>query len=110
MINLKTPLTEATDRERWAARGASFVTKVKATKMVWFPPGPGDASGKAASTAKKATKQAGGTASKTAKKTTGTAKKKTSGATKRATGAAKKSGATAKGVTKKATGSGSKGG
>ena len=60
-----------TDREKWAARGASFVTKVKATKAVWFPPEPVGTSKKAASTAKK-------TGTKTAaKKTTAAAKKST---------------------------------
>lgn len=86
MIDLKSPLKNATDRKAWEARGATFVAKVKATKAVWFPPGPVDTGTKAASTAKKATR-------KTAKKTTGkatAAAKKSSGGTKKATGAAKK--------------------
>ena len=62
-----------TDREKWAARGASFVAKAKATKVVWFPPKPVETGKKAASTAKKATKRV-------TKKTTGAAKKTTNGA------------------------------
>ena len=71
MMKITGPLTSVTDREQWAARGASFMTKVKATKLVWFPPGPGETGGKAASTAKKATKRAGGAASRSAKKVAG---------------------------------------
>jgi hypothetical protein len=71
-----------TDRGKWAARGASFVAKAKATKVVWFPPKPVETGKKAASTAKKATTGA-------TKKTTGAAKK-TTGAAKKTTGAAKK--------------------
>ena len=70
-----------TDREKWAARGASFVAKAKATKVVWFPPKPVETGKKAASTAKKATTRA-------TEKTTGTAKK-TTGAAKKTTGVAK---------------------
>jgi hypothetical protein len=71
-----------TDREKWAARGASFVAKAKATKVVWFPPEPVETGRKAASTAKKTTKRA-------TKKSTAAAKKST-GAAKKTTGAAKK--------------------
>ena len=74
MIEIKSRWQSVTDRERWAARGASFVTKAKATKVVWFPPKPVETGKKAASTAKKATKNA---AKKTTKKTTGAAKKST---------------------------------
>jgi hypothetical protein len=70
-----------TDREKWAARGASFVAKAKATKVVWFPPKPVETGKKAASTAKKATTRA-------TEKTTGAAKK-TTGAAKKTTGVAK---------------------
>jgi hypothetical protein len=63
-----------TDREKWAARGASFVAKAKATKVVWFPPKPVETGKKAASTAKTATTRA-------TKKTTGAAKKTTKGTT-----------------------------
>ena len=71
MIEIKRRLQSVTDRERWAARGASFVMKAKATKAVWFPPEPVETGKKAVSTAKKATK-------KTTKKTTGAAKSVTS--------------------------------
>ena len=70
MIEIKSRLKSVTDTEKWAARGASFVAKAKATKAVWFPPEPAETVNKAASTAKKSTK-------KTAKKTTGAAKKAT---------------------------------
>ena len=72
-MDINNRLKGVTDREKWAARGASFVAKVKATKAVWFPPEPVGTSKKAASTAKKATKRA-------AKRTTGAAKKSTSAA------------------------------
>ena len=70
MIDIKGELKGVADREKWAARGASFVAKAKATKVVWFPPEPVGTSKKAASTAKKTTKRA-------AKRTTGAAKKST---------------------------------
>jgi TATA-box binding protein (TBP) (component of TFIID and TFIIIB) len=76
MIEIKSRWKSVADRERWAARGASFLTKAKATKAVWFPPKPVETGKNAASTAKKATKK---TAKKTAKKTTGAAKKTSSG-------------------------------
>ena len=72
MIEIKNRLKGVTDKEEWAARGASFVAKVKATKAVWFPPKPVDTGAKAASTGKKATNRA-------ATKTTGAAKKATGG-------------------------------
>jgi hypothetical protein len=73
-----------TDREKWAARGASFVAKAKATKVVWFPPKPVETGKKAASTAKKATTGATEKMTGAAKKTTGAAKK-TTGAAKNVT-------------------------
>jgi hypothetical protein len=76
MIEIKSGWKSVTDRERWAARGASFVAKAKATKAVWFPPQPADAGKKAASTAKKTTKKATKKATGTTKKATGTAAKK----------------------------------
>ena len=82
MIDIKSGWKSATDTERWAARGASFVAKAKATKMVWFPPEPAESGKKAAATAKKTTKKA-------TKKSTGAAKK-SAGAAKRSTGTAKK--------------------
>lgn len=79
MTEIKSQWKSVTDRERWAARGASFVAKARATKVVWFPPKPVETGKKAASTAKKATK-----------KTTKGATKKTTGAAKKTAGAAKK--------------------
>jgi len=81
MIEIRSRWESVTDRERWAARGASFVAKAKATKVVWFPPKPVEAGEKAASTAKKATKKA---TKRTTKKATGAAKK-TTAAVKKAT-------------------------
>lgn len=57
MIEIRSRLRTVTDTGQWAARGASFVAKVKATKVVWFPPKPAETGKNAASTAKKATKQ-----------------------------------------------------
>ena len=82
MIEIKRRLQSVTDRERWAARGASFVAKAKATKAVWFPPQPAAAGKKAASTAKKTTKKATKKATGTTKKATGTAAKKATKSTK----------------------------
>ena len=83
-MDINSRVKGVTDREKWAARGASFVAKVKATKAVWFPPEPVGTSKKAASTAQKATTRA-------AKRTTGAAKKSTAAAksTKGAKGAKK---------------------
>lgn len=90
MIDLKSPLKGATDRDVWAARGTTFVAKVHATKLVWFPPEPVKGGTKAATRAADATKKAaGGTAKKTTRKATAAAKKSSS-STKKATGAAKK--------------------
>ena len=75
MTEVKSRWKRVTDREKWAARGASFVAKAKATKVVWFPPKPVETGKKAASTAKKATKRV-------TKKTTGAAKKTTNGTKK----------------------------
>lgn len=79
MIQLESRWRNVTDKEKWAARGASFVAKAKATKVVWFPPKPVETGTKATSAAKK-----------TAKKATNKATKKTTGATKKTAGAAKK--------------------
>ena len=110
MIDIKSPLKGVRDRERLAALGASFVAKVKATKVVWFPPAPLEAGEKVASTTTKATKKASakatGAAERTAAKATGAAERttaKTPGAakkaTKKTTGAAKKATTGVKGVT-----------
>jgi hypothetical protein len=58
MIAINSQWRSVTDREKWAARGASLVAKAKATKVVWFPPKPVETGKKTASTAKKATKKA----------------------------------------------------
>jgi hypothetical protein len=78
MIDLNSQLKSVTDREKWAARGASFVAKAKATKAVWFPPKPVETGKKAASTAKKTTKR-------TTRKTAGAAAKKTAKGTNKVT-------------------------
>jgi hypothetical protein len=75
MIEIKSRLKTVMDREKWAARGASFVAKAKATKAVWFPPHPAKTGKTAASTAKKTSKKTAGAAKKTSKKTSGAAKK-----------------------------------
>jgi hypothetical protein len=82
MIELADRWKSVTDKEQWAARGASFMAKAKATKTVWFPPDPADSGKKGASKAKKATtgaakKATGRTATKKA-----TAAKKTASRTK----------------------------
>lgn len=74
MTYLKSASRSVTDREKWGARRASFVAKVKATKAVWFPP-------RTAETGKKTSR---------AKKTITTARKKTTGAAQKRAGAAKK--------------------
>jgi len=53
MIEIKNRWKRTTDKQRWAARGASFVAKVKATKVVWFPPKPVENGKKTAATATK---------------------------------------------------------
>jgi hypothetical protein len=83
MIDIKDRIKGVTDTEQWAARGASFVAKVKATKAVWFPPEPVETGKKAASTATKATKKAAKKPSGAARKTTAAAKKSTSSTTKK---------------------------
>jgi hypothetical protein len=70
MVEIKSSWKSVTDKQTWAARGASFVAKTKATKAVWFPPKPGKSGKKAASAAKRQTR-------KTTKRTTGAAKKAT---------------------------------
>jgi len=70
MIEINRQWKGVADREKWAARGASFVAKAKATKVVWFPPKPVETGKKPASTAKKATKRASKKANGAAKKTT----------------------------------------
>jgi len=78
MVDVTGLWKNATDKGRWSSRVASFVAKVKATKVVWFPPAGGDSAAKAASKATRTTKK---TARKTTKKASGAAKK-TASATK----------------------------
>ena len=93
MVEIKSQWNSVKDKEKWAARGASFVAKAKATKVVWFPPNPVETGQKAAaSRTKKETRRA-------TNKTTGAAKKTTVGAA----GAAKKTTDGAAGAAKKAT-------
>ena len=86
MIEIRSRLKSLTDKEKWAARRASFVAKAQATKVVWFPPEPVETGTQAASAAKKATRKTASGASKRASSSA----KKTTGAAKKATGAAKK--------------------
>jgi hypothetical protein len=65
MIEIGSQWKSVTDKEKWATRGASFLAKAKATKVVWFPPKPEDTANKAAATAKRGAKKATGTAKKT---------------------------------------------
>lgn len=88
MTETKNRWKSVRDRAKWAARGASFVGKVKATKVVWFPPKPVETGKKAASTAEEETIRAAKKTRGAAKKTTGTAKK-TRGTARRTTDGAK---------------------
>jgi hypothetical protein len=72
MFEITTRWKRVMDKQKWAARGASFVAKAKATKLVWFPPEPAETGKETASTAKRATERS-------TKKTTGAAKKSTDG-------------------------------
>jgi hypothetical protein len=84
MIDVKSRWNSVADKERWRARGASFVAKAKATKVVWFPPKPAESGRKLASTTKKTAKKTAGKARKPAKKTAGAAKKTSASAKKAA--------------------------
>jgi hypothetical protein len=86
MTVITSQLKSVADKEKWAARGSSFVAKLKATKVVWFPPKPVESGQKTASKAEKTTK---GATTRATKKTTGPANK-TTGAAKKTTGALKK--------------------
>jgi hypothetical protein len=107
MIDIKGRWDNVTDRGQWTARGASLVAKVKATKVVWFPPEPLETGARATAAATKATKGATskstGAAKKATKKSAGTAKKSTSKSTGAAKKATKKSTGSAKKVTKSLT-------
>ena len=95
MLEIKSQFKGVTDRQKWRARGASFVAKAKATKAVWFPPKPVETVTKAAAPAKEATKKT----TNATKKSTRSTKKKTTGAAKKSTGAAKKTASSTKKVT-----------
>jgi hypothetical protein len=43
MFDMKSRLQTVANKEKWASRGASVMAKVKATKLVWFPPKPAQA-------------------------------------------------------------------
>ena len=86
MIEIKDRVKGVTDKEKWVARRTSLVAKVKATKVVWFPPEPVETGKKAASTTKKSTKRAAKKTTGAAKKTTGVAKKTAKGTRKTAKG------------------------
>lgn len=58
MIDIRSEWRSVANKEKWAARGATFVAKAKATKVVWFPPKPVETGTKSASTAGKATASA----------------------------------------------------
>lgn len=77
MIQIKSGMQDVVDKKKWQARGAVFVTKLKATKAIWFGPGPASVGKKAGATARKTTSGA-------AKRTTSAAKRTTSGAKKTA--------------------------
>ena len=75
MMDIKSRLHGVTSRDTWRARGALFVTRLKATKAVWFSAEPASASTKALGTARRTTKKTassarkrGATARKTAKR------------------------------------------
>ena len=101
MIEIKSRWKRLTDKSRWVARRASFVTKARATKAVWFPSTSVDDGTSAAVTAPQTTKMAAEEPIKEpgrepakearapAKKTTkGGTKKTTKASTKKTTGAA----------------------
>src|SRR3954470_17773465 len=89
MIEIMSPWKSVRDKEKWAARGASFVAKAKATKLVWFPPKAVETGKKVAATATEATRKTTKKTTDAAKKTGDAAKKPTGGAAKKMTGAGK---------------------
>jgi hypothetical protein len=91
MIAIKSRWKSLTNTERWAARRASFVAKVRATKAVWSAPKSVEHGPSAASTAKTTTAATKRSTQRATKKTTqGGTKKTTKGPTKKTSGAAKK--------------------
>ncbi|WP_175582645.1 hypothetical protein [Nocardioides guangzhouensis] len=93
MIDIKSPVKSVTDREKWAARGATFMAKVKATKAVWFPPEPAEAGKQTVSKAKNATAKATRKTTGSARKTAGSARKSAAKKTAAKKTAAKKTSA-----------------
>jgi hypothetical protein len=75
MTDLKSRWSSVANQATWRARAGSFLAKLKATKLVWFPPKGGEIGQRSASSAKKTTKRATKKTAGTAKKTSGTAKK-----------------------------------
>ena len=57
MFEIKSRWKSVMDKQMWAARGASFVAKAKATRLVWFPPKPLETGKETASTARKSTER-----------------------------------------------------
>lgn len=55
MADIKSRLNSIADKNMWAARGATFMAKAKATKAVWFPPRPEQAAEATAATVGQAT-------------------------------------------------------
>jgi hypothetical protein len=75
MLEIKGSVQSLTDRRKWAARAASFVAKLKATKVVWFTPEPVEAGKKTAASAENATERAAKKAISAGKDTTSGTKK-----------------------------------
>jgi hypothetical protein len=70
MIDIKTRWNNVVDPQTWAARRASFVGKVRATKTVWFPPEPAQAGTKTATTTKRAARKTARSATKASRPAT----------------------------------------
>jgi hypothetical protein len=105
MIDIQHGLKQVASRERWAARGASFMVKVKATKAVWFPPEPAKSGQRAATAGAQAAsagaQATGRTTKRATKKAAGKPASTTSGAVKKASGGTKKKASAAKTAAKK---------
>ena len=72
MIEIRSRWKSGTDRAKRATRGASFLAKAKATKVVWFPPKPVETGKKAASKATNGTRNVTNPLSRKKKTTNGT--------------------------------------
>ena len=86
MVEIKSTWKTLTNKKKWAVRGASFVAKAKATKLVWFPPKPAQAGTETASTVTQATKDTTETTAGAAKRMTDSTKRMTD-STKKVTNA-----------------------